>query len=138
MLKIDANLGIPDDEIEMTAVRSPGPGGQNVNKVSSAIHLRFDIGCSTALGDDVKQRLLAMHDRRISKSGVVVIKAARFRNQEKNRQEALRRLAELIRAAVAVPQPRKKTKLPRVAAEKRREDKARRSRLKRLRSSVDD
>lgn len=138
MLKISDELSIPDAEIEFSAIRAPGPGGQNVNKVSSAIHLRFDIAQSAALSDDIKERLLALNDRRISKSGVVVIKSSRFRNQEKNKEDALRRLTELVRKAFEVPKPRKKTRPSRLAREKRLEEKSRRSRLKQLRKPVDE
>ena len=113
MLKINDDLEIPGAEIEFSAIRAPGPGGQHVNKVSSAIHLRFDIARSLVLDDETKQRLQALKDRRISKSGVVVIKSSRFRNQDKNREDALQRLADLIRKGLEVPKPRKKTKPPR-------------------------
>ena len=114
MLWINDDLCIPDAEIEMSAIRAPGPGGQNVNKVSSAIHLRFDIANSTSLDDDIRKRLLALNDRRISKSGVVVIKSTRFRNQDKNREDALQRLADLVRMALVEKKPRKKTRPPRL------------------------
>jgi ribosome-associated protein len=138
MLKITDDLSIPDAEIELSAIRAPGPGGQKVNKVSSAIHLRFDIAQSSALSEDIKERLLALRDRRISKSGVVVIKSTRFRNQDKNRDAALQRLADLIRKGLVAPKPRKKTRPSRLAREKRLEEKARRSRLKQLRRPVDE
>ncbi len=137
MLKINDELQIPDAEIEFSAIRAPGPGGQHVNKVSSAIHLRFDIAHSSVIDDETRQRLLALKDRRISKAGVVVIKSSRFRNQDKNREDALQRLADLIRKGLEVPKPRKKTKPPRAAKQKRLEDKSRRSRLKQLRKPVD-
>jgi ribosome-associated protein len=138
MLKINDDLSIPESELELSAIRAQGPGGQNVNKVASAIHLRFDIANSAALSDDVKERLLALKDRRISKAGVVVIKSQRFRNQDKNKDDALERLAVLVRKALQVKKPRKKTKPSKQARERRLEEKSRRSRLKQSRKPVED
>ncbi len=136
MLKIDDDLCIPDSEIELSAIRAQGPGGQNVNKVSSAIHLRFDIANSTTLGEDIRDRLLALNDRRISKTGVVIIKSQRYRNQDKNREDALQRLKDLIRKALVVKTPRIKTRPSKKAKEKRLEEKSRRARLKQSRRPV--
>lgn len=138
MLKIDGGIVIPDSELDISAVRAPGPGGQNVNKVSSAIHLRFDIRHSSALDEDVRDRLLAMNDRRITKSGVLVIKSSRYRNQDRNREDALERLAALVRKALVVPKRRKKTRPSKRAVDKRLENKSRRARLKQLRKPVSD
>jgi ribosome-associated protein len=138
MLKINDELTIPESELEFAAIRAQGPGGQNVNKVSSAIHLRFDIPNSAVLDDEVKERLLALKDRRISKAGIVVIKSQRFRNQDKNREDALERLAALVRNTLIVKKARKKTKPSKQARERRLEEKSRRSRLKQSRKPVDE
>jgi ribosome-associated protein len=138
MLDIDETLSIPDEEIEISRIRARGPGGQNVNKVSSAIHLRFDIRRSQALPEDVRQRLLNRPDRRITRDGVAIIKASRSRSQDVNRREALERLAELIRSGTEVPTPRKKTRPGRAAKEQRLKDKAHRARVKQDRRRVSD
>jgi ribosome-associated protein len=121
MLFITSGVAIPDSEIEFTAVRSQGPGGQNVNKVSSAIHLRFDINQSS-LPDIFKQRLLKISDQRISKDGVIVIKAQTTRSQEKNRAEALERLQQLLVQVTYTPKVRRPTR-PTKGSQKRRMDK---------------
>ena len=110
MLEINENVSIPLAEIEISAIRSQGAGGQNVNKVATAIHIRFNVRTSTALSDEDRQRILSVNDQRISKDGVIVIKSQRFRSQDKNRSDALEKLAELIRNSLVRKKPRKKTK----------------------------
>ena len=126
---------IPDNEIEISAVRSAGAGGQNVNKVSSAIHLRFDVAASS-LPPPIKSRLLAQRDQRITREGVVVIKSQQHRSQDMNREEALRRLDEMLERAAIVPKTRRPTRPGRAAKKKRLESKLRRGRIKQLRRGV--
>ena len=135
-LKITENLSIPMLEIDMKAVRAQGAGGQNVNKVATAIHLRFDITNSTSLPDRVRSKLLASGDQRITSDGVLVIKSQESRSQDRNRQAALQRLAELVRAALQQKKPRIPTKPGRRAKAKRLDAKSRRSELKKTRKSV--
>ena len=138
MLKINDKLAIPFSEIEVSAIRSQGAGGQNVNKVSTAIHLRFDVRASAALSDQDKERVLRISDQRLSKDGVIVIKSQRYRSQDKNRSDALGKLAEMIRAALQEQKPRKKTRPSRKSQEKRLDQKTKRGRLKQTRSKIID
>lgn len=137
MLQIVPGLAVPLAEVELTAVASQGAGGQNVNKVASAIHLRFDLPASS-LPTEIKERLLAKHDRRITGDGIVVLKAQRFRTQEQNRADALRRLAALLAAATLVATPRRATRPSRSSQKKRIEEKKGRGQIKALRRKVSD
>jgi ribosome-associated protein len=136
-LIVNAQVSIPLEEIEIGFVRSQGAGGQNVNKLATAAHLRFDIAASS-LPETCKARLLDYRDRRISADGVIVIKAQRFRTQEKNREDALARLRELILQALAQRKPRKPTRPTLAAKRKRLDEKSRHGEIKRLRGRVGD
>ena len=135
MLIISPNLIIDDAELQERFVRSSGPGGQNVNKVSTAVELRFDIKNSTSLPEPLRERLLARSDRRLTADGVFVISAQRFRTQERNRDDARERLAGVIQAALHVPKKRVATKPSKGAKERRLTGKRERADIKRTRSS---
>ncbi|MBE0613120.1 MAG: aminoacyl-tRNA hydrolase [Burkholderiales bacterium] len=137
MLQISIGVAIPAREIEISAIRAQGAGGQNVNKVSSAIHLRFDINASS-LPDVYKERLLGLRDQRITKDGVVVIKSQQYRSQDKNREEALQRLQELVRSVAVSRKKRKPTKPTRSSQRKRLDHKTRRGAVKLMRGKVID
>jgi len=137
VLLITPHVSIADDEIELSAIRAQGAGGQNVNKVSSAIHLRFDINAST-LPDVYKERLLELRDKRISKEGIIVIKAQQFRTQEKNKISALSRLQELIKSVTLVQKNRRPTKPTKGSQKRRLDGKTIRGKTKALRGKVSD
>ncbi len=129
------NYNIPQNEVEIIAIRAQGAGGQNVNKVSSAIHLRFDIQDSS-LPDIIKQRLLNLRDQRISKEGIIIIKAQQYRTQDKNREDALQRLHEMIQGVSTTRKKRRPTKPSKAARQKRLDSKNRRGKTKALRGRI--
>jgi ribosome-associated protein len=127
---------IPETELAFSFIRASGPGGQNVNKVASAVQLRFDAAASPSLPDDVRERLLRLAGTRVTADGIVVIEARRFRSQHRNREDAVERLVRLIRRAAEKPKKRRKTRPTRASVERRLEDKQRRSRVKNSRRPV--
>jgi len=134
---MDSRFTIPENEVEISAIRAQGSGGQNVNKVSNAVHLRFDINASS-LPEDVRERLIKLNDQRISKDGIVIIKAQEFRSLEGNRAEALRRLHEMIDSVAVLPKRRRPTKPTRTSVKKRLDSKTRRASIKAGRGKVSE
>lgn len=134
---MDAGIEIPESELVERFVRSSGPGGQNVNKVATAVELRFDVAQSTVLPEPVRERLLARRDRRVTAEGVLVINAQRFRTQERNRQDARERLAAFVATGLKAPTPRIATKPSKAAKKRRLDDKRQRAGVKRQRAAKD-
>ncbi len=135
-LEVTDRLVIPDSELEEHFVQASGPGGQNVNKVATAVQLRFDVRGSSVLADDVKDRLLALAGSRATRDGIIILDARRHRTQERNREDARQRLADLVRRSLETPRPRRPTRPTRASKRRRLESKRRRGDVKRLRGPV--